>query len=45
MRHVEDILDAHQRVAGMNFTPGGYKMQAAVREACAEAESQLLASG
>ena len=45
MRHVEDILGAHQRVAGMNFIPGGYKMPVAVREARAEAESQLLASG
>ena len=43
--HAEDIVGAHQRVAGMNFIPGGYKMPAAVREARAEAESQLLASG
>ena len=45
VRHVEDIVGAHQRVAGMNFIPGGYKMPAAVREARVEAESQLLASG
>ena len=45
MRHAEDILGAHQRVVGMNFIPGGYKMPATVREARAEAESQLLVSG
>ena len=45
LRHAEDILGAHQRVAGMNFIPGGYKMLAAVREARVEAESHLLASG
>ena len=45
MRHAEDILGAHQRVAGMNFIPGGYKMPAAVQKARAQAESQLLASG
>ena len=41
----EDIVGAHQRVAGMNFIPGGYKMPAAVWEARTKAESQLLASG
>ena len=41
----EDIVGAHQRAAGMNFIPRGYKMPVAVREARAEAESQLLASG
>ena len=45
VRAVEDIVGAHQRVAGMKFIPGGYKMPAAVREARAEGESQLLASG
>ena len=43
--HAEDILGAHQRVTGMNFIPGGYKMPTAVREARAEAKSQLVASG
>ena len=37
--HAEDILSAHQRVAGMNFIPGGYRMPPAVREARVEAES------
>ena len=45
VRHAEDILSAHQRVIGMNFIPGGYKMPAAVWEAHAEAKSQLVASG
>ena len=45
MRHAEDILGAHQRVVGMNFIPGGYKMPVAVREAHVEAESQLVVSG
>ena len=45
VRAAEDIVGAHQRVAGMNFIPGGYKMPTAVREASAEAENQLLASG
>ena len=45
MHHAKDILGAHQRVARMNFIPGGYKMPAAVQEARTEAESQLLASG
>ena len=45
MRRAEDIVGAHQRVAGMNFIPRGYKMPAVVREASTEAESQLLASG
>ena len=45
VRHAEDILGAHQRVAGMNFIPGGYKMPTVVWEARAEAESQLLVSG
>ena len=45
MRAAEDIVGAHQRVAGMNFIPWGYKMPVAVWEARAEAESQLLASG
>ena len=45
VRHVEDILGAHQRVAGINFIPGGYKMPAAIRKACTKAESQLFASG
>ena len=39
VRHTEDIVGAHQRVAGMNFIPGGYKMLAAVRETRAKAES------
>ena len=39
VRHAEDIVGAHQRVAGMNFILEGYKMPAAVREARAEAES------
>ena len=45
VRAAEDIVGAHQRVAGMNFIPGGYKMPATVWEARAEAKSQLLASG
>ena len=45
VRAREDIVAAHQRVAGMNFIPRGYKMPAGIREARAEAESQLLASG
>ena len=45
VRAAEDIVGAHQRVARMNFIPGGYKMPIVVREAHAEAESQLLASG
>ena len=45
VRTAEDIVGAHQRVAGMNFIPWGYKMPAAVQEARAEAESQHLASG
>ena len=45
VRHAEDIVGAHQRIAGMNFIPRGYKMPTAVREARTEAESQLLASG
>ena len=45
VRAREDIVAAHQRVAGMNFIPGGYKMLAGIREARAEAKSQLLASG
>ena len=43
--HVDDIVDAHQRVIGMNFIPGGCKMLTAIREARVEAESQLLVSG
>ena len=45
VRHVDDIFGAHQRVTGMNFILRGYKMPAAVQEACIEAESQVLASG
>ena len=45
VRAAEDIVGAHQREAGMNFIPGGYKMPAAIWKARAEAESQLLASG
>ena len=45
VRAREDIVAADQRVAGMNFILGGYKMPAGIREARAEAESQLLASG
>ena len=45
VRYAEDIVGAHQRVVGMNFIPGGYKMPATVREARTQAESQLLASG
>ena len=45
VRHAEDILGAHQRVAEMNFILGGYKMPATIQEARAEAESQLLANG
>ena len=45
VRAREDIVAAHQRVAGMNFIPGGYKMPAGISKARAEAKSQLLASG
>ena len=44
VRHAEDILGAHQRVAGMNFNPRVYRMPPAVPEARVEAESQLVAS-
>ena len=45
MCHAENIFGAHQRVSGMNFIPGGYKMPTMVWEALAEAESQLVTSG
>ena len=45
VRHVDDIVAAHHKVSGMNFIPGGYMILAAVWEACAKAESQLIASG
>ena len=35
---------ATHRVSGMNFIPGGYAILAAVQDARAEAESQLIAS-
>ena len=38
------MLAAHHRVLGMNFIPGGYVVPAAVRDACAEAKSQCIAS-
>ena len=38
------MLAAHHRVLGMNFIFGGYAIPAAVRDARAEAESQLIAS-
>ena len=38
------MLAAHQRVSGMNFIPGSYAVPAAVRDACAKAKSQLIAS-
>ena len=37
------MLAAHHRVLGMNFIPGGYAILAAIRDACVEAESQLIA--
>ena len=40
----EDVHSAHHRVSGMNFIPGSYAVAAAVREACAEAKSQLVVS-
>ena len=43
--HVDDVVAAHHRVTGMNFIPGGYTMPTSVWEACAEAESQIVASG
>ena len=45
VRHVDDIVVAHHKVTGMNFIPGGYTMPAAVQEAHAKAESQIVASG
>ena len=42
IRSEEDVLAAHHRVSGMNFIPDGYAIPAAVREARAEAESQLI---
>ena len=44
VRNEEDVHSAHHRVSGMNFIPGGYAVPAAVREARAEAESQLVVS-
>ena len=38
------MLAAHHRVSGMNFIPGGYAVPAAIREARAEAKSQLIVS-
>ena len=45
VRHAEDILGAHQRVARMNFIPGDYKMPTTVWEARVEPESQFVVSG
>ena len=42
VRNKEDVLATHHRVLGMNFIPGGYAVPAAVREAHAEVESQLI---
>ena len=42
VRSEEDVLSAHHRVSGMNFIPGGYTVPNAIREACAEAKSQLI---
>ena len=38
------MLVAHHRVSGMNFIPSGYVVLAAVRDARAEAKSQLITS-
>ena len=44
VRSKEDVHSAHHRVLGMNFIPDGYVVPAAVREARAEAKSQLRVS-
>ena len=38
------MLATHHRVSRMNFISGGYAVPVAVRDARAEAESQLIAS-
>ena len=43
--HADDVVAAHHSVSGMNFIPGGYTIPATIREARAEAESQLVANG
>ena len=45
VRHVDDIVVVHNRVMGMNFIPGGYKMSAVLWEAHTKAKSPLAASG
>ena len=44
VRSEEDVHSSHHRVSRMNFIPGGYAVPAAIREAHAEAESQLIVS-
>ena len=45
VRHADNVTVAHHRVLGMNSIPSGYMILAAVWDACAEAGSQLVASG